>query len=678
MLELTLVSRYKIIKELSHGGFGQTFIAEDMHLPGHPKCAIKLLKPLDTRPEVLEAAKKLFDREAQTLYKLGKHNQIPSLLAHFEQGAEFYLAQEFIEGQVLSEEILPGMKLSESYVIRMLKDLLQILEFVHREGVIHRDIKPANLIRRFSDDRLVLIDFGAVKEASIQRLDPQGHTCSTIAVGTYGYMPNEQANGRPKYASDIYAAGMLAIHALTGTSPNQLPEEYETGEVVWRNLVPSISSELADVLDKMSRSHFAQRYQSASEALVALEKVPMPIAATVPPTVVPTLAPTVLPAHHLIPDISAPQQPFSPAIPPVTEPIATRVPPTKLQPQVTAPETLVNGNNGNNGNGAANVQAAKPFYQQQQPRPLNSNDPTLKLKPKPAASKFNKQFVLLGVGAVAISGAIASYVFVQNEGDKRLLASLEQVKTSKNAGNFSQCIEGARSIPENTRYGKDAQTLLSECQKSQVDTQAKVLLTQALKLSKENKLEEAIASASKINPNNSSYAEAQKLLGQWSETVLQIATKKFQEQGKTKEAIALVKSIPPSTPNGKKAQELVAKWQTQANADDLALKAADKALKEGKWKEAIASSNKVKTAFWKKQTEPIIQKANAALNPAPIAAPVQAAQPESAYVAPAPVYREPAPAPVYREPEPAYVAPPPPPRYTPPEADSLPAPSKGN
>jgi hypothetical protein len=263
---------------------------------------------------------------------------------------------------------------------------------------------------------------------------------------------------------------------------------------------------------------------------------------------------------------------------------------------------------------------------------------------------------------VAISGAIAGYVFVQNDADKRLLASLEQVRTSKNAGNFPQCIEGAKSIPTNSRYTKDAEALLSECQTAQTNAQAKTLLAQAQKLAKENKLEEAIAAASKITSNSSSYAEAQKLLGQWSETVLQIATKKFQEQGKTKEAIALVKSIPANSQNGKKAQELATIWQTQA----------------------IASSNKVKTAFWKKQTEPIIQKANAALNPAPapVAAPVQARQPEPAYLEPAPVYRAPAPvyrepAPVYRAPEPAYV-PPPPPRYTPPEVESLPEPSKGN
>ncbi len=661
MLELTLVSRYKIIKELSHGGFGQTFIAEDMHLPGHPKCAIKLLKPLDTRPEVLEAAKKLFDREAQTLYKLGKHNQIPSLLAHFEQGAEFYLAQEFIEGQVLSEEIQPGMKLSESYVIQMLKDLLQILDFVHREGVIHRDIKPSNLIRRFSDDRLVLIDFGAVKEASIQRLDPQGHTCSTIAVGTYGYMPNEQANGRPKFASDIYSAGMLAIQALTGISPNQLPEDYETGEVVWRDRTPSISPELADFLDKMVRSHFAQRYQSASEALVALQKVPVPIVTTV--------APTILPAQPAIPNISAPLQPLSPPNTPATVPLANPTPPTSIQPQVTTPVASLNG--------AAIGGIAQPVYHH--PQHLISNDPTLKLQPKPAPFKFNKRAILLAVGGMAIGGAIGGYVFVQNEADRRLLASLEQVKAAKNSGNFTQCIEGAKSIPVNSRYGKDAETLLNDCQTAQTDTQAKALLAQAQKLAKENKLEEAIATASKISSNSSSYGEAQKLLGQWSENVLQIATKRFQEQGKTKEAIALIKAIPSNSPNGKKAQELEAQWQAQANADEVALKAADKALKEGKWKEAIAASNKVKTAFWKKQTEPIIQKANAALNPAPapapVAAPVQATQPEPAYVAPAPVYQ--APAPVYREPEPAYV-PPPQPRYTPPEIDSLPAPSKGN
>jgi serine/threonine-protein kinase len=651
MLGTTLVNRYKIIRELSHGGFGQTFIAEDLHLPGHPKCAIKQLKPMDTRPAVLEAAKRLFDREAETLYKLGKHNQIPSLLAHFEEGSEFYLAQEFIEGHVLSEEILPGKPLSQSYVMQMIKDILHVLDFVHGQSVIHRDIKPANLIRRFSDNQLVLIDFGAVKEASLQRLDPQGHTSSTMAVGTYGYMPDEQANGRPKFASDIYAVGMLGIQALTGVLPNQLPENFQTGEVVWRDRIPAVDPALADFLDKMVRSHFTQRYQSASEALEALQKLPVPVAT------LSTVAPTVLPTQPFSLDIPS----LSPPSPPIAPATEAPTPPTAISAR--SPDIAPAAQN-----------APKTVYQIQ-----NFTSPQPTAKPKPFSIRFGKQLLVLGLGGVTIAGAIASYIFVQNEGDKRLLSRIEEAKTSQTTGKYIECIERAKSIPSGTRYDKEVQGLLADCQTAHTNSQAKVILAEAQKLVKENKLEAAIAAANKITSTSASYAEAQKLIGQWAESLLQIATKQF-EQGKLKEAIALTKSIPTNSPTGKKAQELAAQWQAQWTADEASAKAANKALKEGKWKDAIASSQKVKTAYWKKQTDPIIQKANAALTPAPapapVAEPVQATQP--IYTAPAPVYQEPAyqaPAPVYQAPpEPAYV--PPPARE--PGVENLPAPSKGN
>jgi serine/threonine-protein kinase len=286
MLGKILVSRYKICEELGRGGFGQTFIAEDIHLPGHPKCVIKQLKPKDTRSFVLESARKLFDREAQTLYKLGKHSQIPALLAHFEEENEFYLAQEMIEGVVLSQEIIPGKKLSDSFTFWLLEEVLQTLEFVHQQNVIHRDIKPSNLIKRASDGKVVLIDFGAVKETSIHTISHQGYTSFTLTIGSPGYMPDEQANGRPKFASDIYATGMMCIHALTGVTPSQMPEDQKTGEIIWRDLVPNINSELADFLDKMTRPHFSQRFQNGTEALAALQNLQRPSAfdSTIIPT----------------------------------------------------------------------------------------------------------------------------------------------------------------------------------------------------------------------------------------------------------------------------------------------------------------------------------------------------------------------------------------------------------
>ncbi|MBD2021225.1 tetratricopeptide repeat protein, partial [Leptolyngbya sp. FACHB-36] len=268
MLGKTLGGRYQLADYLGGGGFGQTYLAEDLHLPGKPHCVVKQLQPRVTTSEALQMAARLFDTEAQVLYALGDHDQIPRLFAHFEEAHDFYLVQEFIEGDVLSEELKARGCLTEPDVIPLIQDVLTVLEFVHQQQVVHRDIKPSNLIRRKSDRRLVLIDFGAVKQVSLQTEDdPQGSM--TMAIGSSGYMPNEQLAGKPRYSSDIYAVGMMAIQCLTGINPQRFPEDPTTSEIIWRDRV-QVSPAFADILDTMVRYDYRQRYPSAKEALEAL------------------------------------------------------------------------------------------------------------------------------------------------------------------------------------------------------------------------------------------------------------------------------------------------------------------------------------------------------------------------------------------------------------------------
>ncbi len=278
LLKTKLAGRYKIIKPLSAGGFGATYIAEDTQRPGQPICVVKQLRPASNNPKHWELARRLFNTEAETLEKLGKHDQIPQLLAYFEEGTEFYLAQEFIAGSPLTKELPLIVPLSEAKVIDILQDVLSILNFVHSYGVIHRDIKPDNIIRRKSDGKLVLIDFGAVKAIRNQLNEEEQPSDVTVGIGTKGYMPNEQAMGSPKFNSDIYALGMIAIQALTLTHPANLPENPKTGEVCWEDKA-QISSELAIILKKMVRYNSRDRYQSATEVLQALR----PLIAALPP-----------------------------------------------------------------------------------------------------------------------------------------------------------------------------------------------------------------------------------------------------------------------------------------------------------------------------------------------------------------------------------------------------------
>ncbi len=280
-----LGGRYRLLQPLGAGGFGQTFQAQDLHLPGHPLCVVKQLQPQVASLEELQVARRLFDTEAQVLYRLGSHPQIPGLLAHFEEDQEFYLAQEYIQGHSLAQELQPGVPWSEAQVVTFLGDLLGILAFVHGAGVIHRDIKPNNLIRRASDNRLVLIDFGAVKQVSAQPTALRSHLSHTISIGTQGYMPNEQLAGRPQFSSDIYAVGVLGIQALTGCDPTQFEPDPYSGELAWQRYAPKAHPALLAILERMVRYDFRTRYATASDALAALAALPRGLSQHIPPPV---------------------------------------------------------------------------------------------------------------------------------------------------------------------------------------------------------------------------------------------------------------------------------------------------------------------------------------------------------------------------------------------------------
>jgi CHASE2 domain-containing sensor protein/predicted Ser/Thr protein kinase len=265
-----LSRRYKIDRILASGGFSLTYLAQDTQRPGNPICAVKHLVPARSDARFLQTARRLFQTEAEILEKLGKHDQIPQLLASFEENAEFYLVEEFIEGHPLAEELPSGTQLSEAQVVELLKRILEVLAFLHERHVIHRDLKPSNIMRRQLDQQLVLIDFGAVKQ-----MQPQDYRTSdgnapdegfTVAIGTRGYAPPEQLAGYPGLSSDVYALGMIAIQALTGRMPYQLSPNPETGTVIWRESV-QVSEQFAAILDRMVCYYFNERYQSAGEVL---------------------------------------------------------------------------------------------------------------------------------------------------------------------------------------------------------------------------------------------------------------------------------------------------------------------------------------------------------------------------------------------------------------------------
>jgi serine/threonine-protein kinase len=272
--QLLLNNRYRPTRILGRGGFATTFLADDEGLPGRPNCVIKQLRPALSAPHILEMSRELFQREAVTLGKVGNHPQLPRLLDYFELDQEFYLIQDYIAGATLQQEVRRSGPFEEEMVRQVLVEVLPILEYLHSQQVIHRDIKPANIIRRTIDEKLVLIDFGAVKDqvSQVAINSIQDHTAFTaFAVGTPGFAPPEQMAMRPIYASDVYSLGVTCIYLLTGKSPKDLNYDPKTGELQWKDRV-YVSDRFLQVLEKMLEVSPRERYQSAPEVLEALKR----------------------------------------------------------------------------------------------------------------------------------------------------------------------------------------------------------------------------------------------------------------------------------------------------------------------------------------------------------------------------------------------------------------------
>jgi serine/threonine protein kinase len=259
--KLQIQDRYRALKVIGQGGFGKTFLAQDEGKPSQPRCVIKQFIYND--PATLREAQRLFEQEAVRLDDLGKHSQIPELLAHCEQDGRQYLVQEFIDGENLLQELNRAGRFNEAKIKELLLDLLPVLQFIHAGNVIHRDIKPENIIRRRSDGKLVLVDFGAAKMATKTALAKTGTT-----IGSPEYTAPEQARGKAVFASDIYGLGVTCIYLLTQVSPFDLFSDHE-GAWVWRQFLNGITvnDKLGQILDRMIEQPLGMRYQTSARIL---------------------------------------------------------------------------------------------------------------------------------------------------------------------------------------------------------------------------------------------------------------------------------------------------------------------------------------------------------------------------------------------------------------------------
>ena len=292
-----LQNRYRLVNILGQGGFGRTYLVEDLGR-FQERCALKELIPVQSGPYVLEKSKELFEREAAILYKIA-HPQIPQFRAIFEENQRLFLVQDYVEGMTYRELLLDrtstGSTFSEAEVLVFIRQMLPVLAHIHARGIIHRDISPDNIIRRENDNLPVLIDFGVVKELATKVQSPEG-TAHATTVGKIGYAPVEQLqSGRATASSDLYALAVTAIVLLAGKEPQELLDR-TTLQWNWQQQV-QVSPGLAAVLNRMLNRSPGDRYQSVSEVAQALDGQtnPHPNAPTVPPS-----APAVQPDPSLI------------------------------------------------------------------------------------------------------------------------------------------------------------------------------------------------------------------------------------------------------------------------------------------------------------------------------------------------------------------------------------------
>lgn len=273
--------RYRVVRQLGEGGFGRTYLAEDINRFSD-RCVLKEFAPQVKGASELQKAKELFEREARTLYNL-QHPQIPRfremLQISFASNEYLLLVQDYVEGDTYLQLLKSARNFTESEVLLLLSQILPVLSYIHSQGVIHRDISPDNLIRRTSDALPVLIDFGGVKQVANSAIGQFTNLSITTRIGKDGYAPEEQLRGQVYTNSDLYGLGVTCLVLLTGKNPKEL---YDSYNAAWRwGREINVSPKLQTVLQKMVAYRAGDRYSNADEVIQAL-KLPTPAPAPTP------------------------------------------------------------------------------------------------------------------------------------------------------------------------------------------------------------------------------------------------------------------------------------------------------------------------------------------------------------------------------------------------------------
>ena len=264
----TQVGAYEIVAPLGNGGMGEVY--KVCHVISQRTEAMKvLLSGATKRPEVTDR----FVREIRVLAGLN-HPNIAALHTAFHHEDQLIMVMEFVEGMNLSERLARGLTIKDS--VYFMRQALSALAFAHSSGVIHRDVKPSNIMIT-SAGQAKLLDFGL---ALMNSPDPR-LTSSGSLLGSVHYISPEQIRGEPLDArSDLYAVGVTLYEAITGRLPIQgqsfseiINGHLQTMPPAPSRLNPAIPESLSAITLRALAKNPADRFQSATEFLTALDTV---------------------------------------------------------------------------------------------------------------------------------------------------------------------------------------------------------------------------------------------------------------------------------------------------------------------------------------------------------------------------------------------------------------------
>jgi serine/threonine protein kinase len=260
-----LIGNYRVLKKIGVGGMAQVYLAVHRDVPN-----LKVILKILSDPRLAER----FKQEADKLALLDGHSNICRIKHFFNHGDDTVIAMEYIEGETLEEKLKRTGRLSVAESLKIVHEVLGILDFAHHKGISHRDIKPSNIMID-NTGQVKIIDFGIAKGESDPNLTIAGTAC-----GTPAYMAPEQFTpaGDTNYnLVDVYATGTTLFHMLTGDLPFKGDNEFAIRDaklysepVKPRTVVPNISKQLEGIILKAIEKDPQKRFQSTQQMSDAL------------------------------------------------------------------------------------------------------------------------------------------------------------------------------------------------------------------------------------------------------------------------------------------------------------------------------------------------------------------------------------------------------------------------